>query len=83
MQKIDDQERINISVDEAARLLHIGRNSLTEIIESDETFPAFAVGRKILIPVKAVEEWANNRGKLRIGMPTISKTVQLLRKRRR
>ena len=76
-------EKINITVDEATELLNIGRTSLTEIMESDETFPAFAIGRKILIPVKALEEWANNRGRLRVGVRTVSRTVQLIRQRRR
>ena len=76
-------EKINITIDEATELLNIGRASLTEIMESDETFPAFAIGRKILIPVKALEEWANNRGRLRVGVRTVSRTVQLIRQRRR
>ena len=75
--------KINITVDEATELLNIGRANLMDIIESDETFPAFAIGRKILIPVKALEEWANNRGRLRVGVRTVSRTVQLIRQRRR
>ena len=75
--------KINITVDEATELLNIGRANLVELIESDETFPCFAVGRKILIPVKALEEWANNRGRLRVGVRTVSRTVQLIRQRRR
>ena len=75
--------KINITVDEATEMLNIGRANLVELIESDETFPCFAVGRKILIPVKALEEWANNRGRLRVGVRTVSRTVQLIRQRRR
>ena len=75
--------KINITVDEATELLNIGRGNLMDIIESDETFPCFAVGRKILIPVKALEDWANNRGRLRVGVRTVSRTVQLIRQRRR
>lgn len=76
-------EKINITIDEATELLNIGRASLTEIMESDETFPAFAIGRKILIPVKALEEWANNRGRMRVGVRTVSQAVHLIRQRRR
>ena len=75
--------KINITVDEATELLNIGRGNLMDIIESDETFPCFSVGRKILIPMKALEEWANNRGRLRVGVRTVSRTVQLIRQRRR
>lgn len=75
--------KINITVDEATELLNIGRANLMDIIESDETFPAFAIGRKILIPVKTLEEWANNRGRLRVGVNTVSQTVHLIRQRRR
>ena len=75
--------KINITVDEATEMLNIGRANLVELIESDETCPAFAIGRKILIPVKALEEWANNRGRLRVGVRTVSRTVQLIRQRRR
>lgn len=75
--------KINITVDEATEMLNIGRANLVELIESDEAFPCFAVGRKILIPVKALEEWANNRGRLRVGVRTVSRTVQLIRQRRR
>ena len=74
--------KINITVDEATELLNIGRANLMDIIESDETFPAFAIGRKILIPVKALEEWANNRGRMRVGVRTVSQTVHLIRQRR-
>lgn len=76
-------EKINITVDEATELLSIGRGKLTEIIESNETFPCFSMGRKILIPMKALEEWANNRGRMRVGVRTVSQTVQLIRQRRR
>lgn len=75
--------KINITVDEATEMLNIGRANLVELIESDETFPCFAVGRKILIPGKALEEWANNRGRLRVGVRTVSRTVHLIRQRRR
>ena len=75
--------KINITVDEATELLNIGRTNLMDIIESDETFPCFAIGRKLLIPVKALEEWANNRGRLRVGVRTVSRTVQLIRHRRK
>lgn len=76
-------EKINITIDEATELLNIGRANLMDIIGSDDTFPAFAIGRKILIPVKALEEWANTRGRLRVGVRTVSRTVQLVRQRRR
>ena len=41
------------------RILPIGKNKLHELVHSNG-FPALTVGRRILVPKKAFEEWLEN-----------------------
>ncbi len=59
----NDNEKIVISVKEAAKLLNVGRNTMLEFAKMDG-FPAIRLKRKILIDRKALPKWfANNYGK--------------------
>ena len=62
MQMIDD-ERISITVDEAAKMLVVGRNMMLEFVKM-QGFPAIRLKRKILIDKEALPKWfANNYGR--------------------
>lgn len=79
-------ETLTITVDQAAKLSGIGRDQLKEWAKNDKTFPAFAVGRDIHIPVDSFREWINERGRLRVDMPApespIARRIKVVRKRR-
>ena len=60
---ITDNDRIGISIDEAAKLLNVGRNTMLEIVKM-EGFPAIKLKRKIIIDKNALPKWfENNYGK--------------------
>lgn len=58
-----DDERIGISVDEAAKLLNVGKNIMLEMVKM-EGFPAIRLKRKIIIDKQALPKWfSENYGK--------------------
>ena len=60
-----EQEKLTITVEEAARMLGVGKNLMLEIIKMTD-FPAVQFNRKILINKKQFIEWFNllTQGKL-------------------
>ena len=48
------EERLTVSVKEAAHLLGIGRSAAYEAVRSGE-IPSIKIGRRILIPMRAIE----------------------------
>ena len=59
----NDNNKISISVDEAAKILGVGRNTMLEFVKMDG-FPAIRLKRKIIIDKKALPIWfSNNYGK--------------------
>lgn len=59
----ENNERIGISIDEAAKLLNVGRNLMLELVKMDG-FPAIRLKRKIIIDKEALPKWfSNNYGK--------------------
>ena len=58
-----DDERISITVDEAAKMLGVGRNMMLEFVKM-QGFPAIRLKRKILIDKEALPKWfSNNYGR--------------------
>ena len=58
-----DNECLSISVEEAAKLLGVGRNTMLEFTKM-EGFPAIRLKRKIIIDKKALPIWfSNNYGR--------------------
>ena len=51
---VDTQARLTLTVQEAATLLGIGRNSAYEAIKTG-TLPSVQIGRRILVPRAALE----------------------------
>lgn len=56
--KLFEQEKLTITVEEAAKMLGIGKNLMLEIIKMND-FPAVQFNRKILINKKQFIEWFN------------------------
>ena len=60
---LDNNDRLSITVDEAAKLLGVGRNTMLEFVKMDG-FPAIKLKRKIIIDKEALPKWfSNNYGK--------------------
>ncbi len=60
---LDINDRLSITVDEAAKLLGVGRNTMLEFVKMDG-FPAIKLKRKIIIDKEALPKWfSNNYGK--------------------
>ncbi len=57
------EEKIGISIDEARKMLGIGRNLMLELVKLDD-FPCIKFKRKIVIDKEKLPEWfSNNYGK--------------------
>ena len=60
---MDNNDRLSITVDEAAKLLGVGRNTMLEFVKMDG-FPSINLKRKIIIDKEALPKWfSNNYGK--------------------
>lgn len=58
-----ENEKLSITVEEAAKLLGVGRNTMLEFVKMDG-FPAIRLKRKIIIDKEALPKWfSNNYGK--------------------
>lgn len=51
-----EDDKLSITVDEAAKMLGVGRNMMLKIVTVDG-FPAYRFKRKILINKKKLIEW--------------------------
>ena len=56
----DEKERICLTVEEAARVLGISRITALKLTHTDG-FPCFRVGRRILIPRRALLDWLDRQ----------------------
>lgn len=62
-EKESQNECLGISVEEAAKLLGVGRNTMLDFVKMDG-FPAIRLKRKIIIDKNALPIWfSNNYGK--------------------
>jgi excisionase family DNA binding protein len=60
---MSENDKISITVNEAAKMLGVGRNTMLEFVKMDG-FPAIRLKRKILIDKEALPKWfANSYGK--------------------
>lgn len=60
---MNENEKLSITVEEAAKLLGVGRNTMLEFVKMDG-FPAIRLKRKIIIDKEALPKWfSNNYGK--------------------
>ncbi len=62
MSNDEEDERIGISIDEARKMLGIGRNLMLELVKLDG-FPAVKFKRKIIVNKEMLPKWfAENSG---------------------
>ena len=60
---MSDNDKLTITVDEAAKMLGVVRNTMLEFVKMDG-FPAIRLKRKIIIDKEALPKWfANSYGK--------------------
>ena len=60
---MSDNDKLTITVDEAAKMLGVGRNTMLEFVKMDG-FPAIRLNRKRSIDKEALPKWfANSYGK--------------------
>ena len=52
---------LSMTIDEMAKELHISRTTAYDLVKQDG-FPAFHVGRKILVNRKGLQQWMDNGG---------------------
>lgn len=50
-----------LSISEAAAALGISRPTVYQLIHADDGFPIIRVGGRVLIPVKQLREWLDER----------------------
>lgn len=59
----NNSEKLTITVDEAAKMLGVGRNTMLEFVKMED-FPAIRLKRKIIIDKEALPKWfSSNYGK--------------------
>ena len=54
-----NNDKLSITVDEAAKLLGVGRNTMLEFVKMDG-FPEIRLKRKIIIDKEALPKWFSN-----------------------
>ena len=54
--------RMTMSVDELSKELGLSRIYCYELVRRPDFYPAFKVGRRILINVNRLEQWMNEQG---------------------
>ena len=62
-----EQEKLTITVEEAAKMLGVGKNLMLEIVKMDD-FPAVQFNRKILINKKQFVEWFNHLSQSKLNL---------------
>lgn len=78
-------ERTAFTIAEAADSAGVGREQITEWIDSGE-LKAFKVGKrrgKTMIPVECLKETLFRKAEAREGLPVTSPTLQILRMKRK
>ena len=53
------------TVKEMAAYLHIGANTAYDLVHSKDFYPAFKIGRKILINVDKLRQWVDEQSSQR------------------
>ena len=55
------ENKHTLTVDEMAKSLNIGKNLAYQLANSKTFYPAFRIGRKILINREKLQEWLNDQ----------------------
>lgn len=68
-------DKIGLTVKEAAELSGIGINFLRELTHRPD-FPAFKIGRRIMIAYEPFKEWLAQQAKYKVGFPEPSRRMR-------
>jgi excisionase family DNA binding protein len=60
-------EKVNYNITEAAAALGIARSTLYNCLLFRSDFPAYKIGERTVIPVKALHAWAAEQGQRKEG----------------
>lgn len=60
------QQKLAVSVSEAAKMLGIGQRTLYRAI-NDGTVPHLAFGKRLVIPIAALEKWMEDESAKSLG----------------
>ena len=58
-----EPERMTITVDQLAEELHISRPTAYNLVK-EKGFPAFSIGKRVLVNRKALQEWLDRQCQL-------------------
>lgn len=61
------ENKMLLSISEAAVVLGISRPSIYRLIHADDGFPIIRVGGRVLIPVKQLREWLDEQVSIKGG----------------
>lgn len=78
-----EEEKIAVVPETAAELCGVGVEVIRTWAKNDATFPAIAVGRKLIIPVDGLRKWIEQRASLRVGLKNHSSQVAGIIERKR
>ena len=56
---VDSRRKYAVTVPEAAELLSLSERTVRDLLRDDPGFPRVYVGRRVIVPLRALEEWAN------------------------
>ena len=56
---VDSRRKYAVTVPEAAELLSLSERTVRDLLHDDPGFPRVYVGRRVIVPLRALEKWAN------------------------
>lgn len=76
-------EKFLLRPKEVAELCDVGEGAVRDWVKNDPSFPAFAIGCDVHIPVDDLRAWLSERARLRVGLKTHESRVAALIKKKR
>lgn len=61
------ENKMLLSISEAAAVLGISRPSIYRLIHADDGFPIIRVGGRVLVPVRQLQEWLDEQVSIKGG----------------
>ena len=59
-ERIDLNMKVTLSLTEVAEVLGVSRPIVNRLVHQED-FPSFRIGKRIVVPKKALERWANEQ----------------------
>ena len=70
-------DKIAYLPEEASSVSGMSVKLIRLLCATDATFPAFNVGRRVLIPTREFADWLKRQAELKVGMPEHIKTRKM------